>query len=681
MATLPPTQAPNATEYAGDEVNALILDPGSHSVRAGFAGEDVPKSVVPTSYGQLPSGERLFGENAIHLPRPDLEIRNPYDAEGIVEDWETASKLWEYTITSRLIGARPTAPSKNGLNDGKDEQGDVDMAAEIEGLEEQEKHLQEFPLLVSEPPWNPKKERERTIELAMEDWGVPAFFLAKTGQLAAYSQSKATALVVDIGARNTSVTAVWDGMVLGKSLHHTPLAGDWLTNQVRLMFAQQQPPVPLIPHYMVKSKTPVDANAPSSATYAKYPKPPTSSFHLQEEDRVLAAFKESVVQAWQGPGRLDSPAGQGNVTNSDYVKSIPPKPFELPDGWNTVFGLERFRVVEGLFDPAAAYTSPSIPKPNSDTSIPSIINKALQAVDVDSRPVLLNNIILTGAGSLIDKLPERIQADVQALYPNPKVRVLAHSSSVERKYGAFIGGSVLGSLGSFHQMWISREEYAESGRGVVEKRYKGHESDGSVELLKPTVYVPPPTKTRRTLTATKTNKPKAEKLTDEQLATLQASLFEQSRQKLNPTQVQPEDVMELSPDNIIKHLESELTKAKSRIAQLEGQEAAAVGHVVQAREEKSKVHQTLTNLRKTLLSRDQSIKRLQEKNAKLEAEVQQQKHVIAMLEAQAEELRRYSHGLRYQHAQASEFHNNMISNLQTEVDGLTAMVEEAKKHV
>ena len=149
----------------------------------------MPKSVVPTSYAQLPSGSKLFGENAIHLPRPDVEIRNPYDADGVVEDWETAAKLWEYTITSRLTGARQTGPSKNGLNDGKDEQGDVHMDEEMEGLEEQEKVLQEFPLLVSEPAWNPSKEREKTIEIAMEDWGVPAFFLAKTGQLAAYACS------------------------------------------------------------------------------------------------------------------------------------------------------------------------------------------------------------------------------------------------------------------------------------------------------------------------------------------------------------------------------------------------------------------------------------------------------------------------------------------------------------
>jgi actin-related protein len=60
------------------------------------------------------------------------------------------------------------------------------MDEEMEQLEEQEKPLQEFPLLMSEPAWNPAKERQKTIEIAMEEWGVPAFFLAKNGQLAAY---------------------------------------------------------------------------------------------------------------------------------------------------------------------------------------------------------------------------------------------------------------------------------------------------------------------------------------------------------------------------------------------------------------------------------------------------------------------------------------------------------------
>jgi len=186
--SLGPNQPPLKDDYAGDEINALVLDPGSHSTRAGFAGEDTPKSVVPTHYGAV-GDARLFGENAIHLARSDMDIRNPYDTDGLVEDWDTAAKLWEYTITSRLTGARQTPPSKNGLNDAaadgnKDENGDATMEG-MEQVEEQEKALAEYPLLMSEPAWNPQKNRERTMEIAMEEWGVPAFFLAKSGQLAA----------------------------------------------------------------------------------------------------------------------------------------------------------------------------------------------------------------------------------------------------------------------------------------------------------------------------------------------------------------------------------------------------------------------------------------------------------------------------------------------------------------
>ena len=241
------------------------------------------------------------------------------------------------------------------------------------------------------------------------------------------------------------------------------------------MFASMQPAVPLVPHYMVKSKTPVDAGAPSNATYVNFDKPPTASFRQLEEERVLLSFKESVVQLWQGPGRLDSAVngqgpGQASMTNMDAVKALPPKPFELPDGWNTVFGSERFKVAEGLFDHRAAYSDADHPQPKGEETIIAVANKSINACDVDVRPNLLGNVVLTGAGSLVEKLPERLQSDLQTMFPNPKVRVLANSNSVERKYGAWIGGSVLASLGTFHQMWVSKAEYEEFGSQIVEKR-------------------------------------------------------------------------------------------------------------------------------------------------------------------------------------------------------------------
>ena len=44
--------------YGGDEVGALVLDIGSHSVRAGYAGEEQPKCVFPNYMGVINEPER-----------------------------------------------------------------------------------------------------------------------------------------------------------------------------------------------------------------------------------------------------------------------------------------------------------------------------------------------------------------------------------------------------------------------------------------------------------------------------------------------------------------------------------------------------------------------------------------------------------------------------------------------
>ena len=105
---------------------------------------------------------------------------------------------------------------------------------------------------------------------------------------------------------------------------------------------------------MISSKTPVDATAPANATYRGFKIPPSESFRRLEEERVLTEFKESVVQVWGGPGRLSG--GQQDTPNEEVIKTLPGRPFEMPDGWNQVFGPDRFRVAEGIFDAKMALT-------------------------------------------------------------------------------------------------------------------------------------------------------------------------------------------------------------------------------------------------------------------------------------------------------------------------------------
>jgi len=178
--------APQTQEYAGDEINAIVLDPGACTIRAGFAGEDVPKSVVPSFYGIGRGSEnndkQYFGDNTIHNPSLQLDIKTPFDSESLIEDWDVATKLFEYTITSRLLGPQQTLSRQHASDEKNGEDGDVDMDKVVDALE---KPMEESPLLMTEPAWNPPKSREKTMEMAFESWGTPAFWIGRTGMLSA----------------------------------------------------------------------------------------------------------------------------------------------------------------------------------------------------------------------------------------------------------------------------------------------------------------------------------------------------------------------------------------------------------------------------------------------------------------------------------------------------------------
>ena len=449
---------------SSDEISALVLDPGYNTTRAGFAGEDVPKAVVPSQYGRTERTKYIFGDNSIHTPLPGMEMHNPMAKDGTVEDWDAAKELWEYAITSRLTNPRAKNPLSNGLNDSKDISAEDQAAMDIDSSDPQDQLLSENPLLMTETSWASGASREKAIEVAMEEWGVPAFWLARSGVLAAFAAGKPSALVIDVGASGTSVTPVHDGLILRKGVTKSPLGANFISDQLRLIFSTSQPQIPLTPHYMVTSKTQVDAQSQAQATYRTFPSgfAPTPSFRTFQEERLLTEFKESVVQVWPGPGRL-SGSTSGGVSNEDLVKAQPGRPFEFPDGYNQLFSAERYRAAEGLFDAKAALMGDGVPAVQVNQTIPALVQQALNAVDVDVRTHLLANTVITGGGSLTQGLVDRVNQELMAIYPGPRVKTQAPGNLYERRFGAWIGGSILASLGTFHQ--VSTVEYILSRLG------------------------------------------------------------------------------------------------------------------------------------------------------------------------------------------------------------------------
>ncbi|KAF7312743.1 hypothetical protein MIND_00289300 [Mycena indigotica] len=135
------------------------------------------------------------------------------------------------------------------------------------------------------------------------------------------------------------------------------------------------------------------------------------------------------------------------------------KSYELPDGHVITIGSERFRAPEALFQPSMlGLESPGIQTKTYDS---------IMRCDLDIRRDLYNNIVLSGGTTMFPGLADRMQKEMTAVAPaSVKVRVAAPP---ERKYSVWIGGSILASLSTFQNMWISKQEYDEMGPGIVHR--------------------------------------------------------------------------------------------------------------------------------------------------------------------------------------------------------------------
>ena len=93
---------------------------------------------------------------------------------------------------------------------------------------------------------------------------------------------------------------------------------------------------------------------------------------------------------------------------------------------------------------------------------------SIQRCDIDIKPDLYANTVLSGGTTMFPGIADRMQKEITALAPTTmKVKIIAPP---ERKYSAWIGGSILASLETFQKMWITREEYDESGPSIVHKK-------------------------------------------------------------------------------------------------------------------------------------------------------------------------------------------------------------------
>ncbi|KAK5654530.1 hypothetical protein OQA88_7159 [Cercophora sp. LCS_1] len=136
------------------------------------------------------------------------------------------------------------------------------------------------------------------------------------------------------------------------------------------------------------------------------------------------------------------------------------KSYELPDGQVITIGNERFRGPEAMFRPYFLGLE--------DGGLHILAFNSIMRCDVDDRMELYGNIVLSGGNTMFPGIADRMKKEMEALAPSSaKVKIIAPP---ERKYSTWIGGSILASLSTFQQMWISKQEYDESGPSMVHRK-------------------------------------------------------------------------------------------------------------------------------------------------------------------------------------------------------------------
>ena len=134
--------------------------------------------------------------------------------------------------------------------------------------------------------------------------------------------------------------------------------------------------------------------------------------------------------------------------------------YRLPDDTILELGNERFRIPEVFFTGNEEYPG--------FFGVHQMVYDCLNKCNINVKRELYGNMILTGGNSLFEGFSEKFSRKVQDLAPiGVKTRVLATNT---RKYSTWIGGSILGMLQGFKSIWVSKQDYEETGVLVMDKK-------------------------------------------------------------------------------------------------------------------------------------------------------------------------------------------------------------------
>lgn len=283
---------PSADEDAGSSLllnQPVVIDNGTSTLKAGFAGSSKPKVVVGTKVGRakhmrimpggaLESDQGPTGPSSVFVGRKlddhrgSFILEYPMDKGHVVDGgWDAMESLWEHVYSQPNLNAK----------------------------------MEDHPALLTEAPLNPRQHRDKVAEIFFETFRAPALFFAPPAVLSLYASGRTTGVVLDVGEGLTHAVPVYEGFALPHSVTRSDVAGRDVTRQMQLLLRR------------------------SGLT-----------FTTTAEADLVKRMKEETCYLTQ------TPAEDSTVVKESRTQ------YQLPDGQAVTLSTERYQAPNVLFDPS-----------------------------------------------------------------------------------------------------------------------------------------------------------------------------------------------------------------------------------------------------------------------------------------------------------------------------------------
>ncbi|KAJ7067397.1 actin family [Mycena amicta] len=186
------------------EPRPIVIDSGSETTKAGFAGDEAPHCVFPSIVCRSATGrpDYYVGDDA-WAKRDTLPVQHIIE-NGVV-NWDDMENLWEYTFHRELN----ISPADHAV-------------------------------LLTEPAYPPTGQRGKMAEVMFETFKIPALCIRPSAVLALHGSGRSTGIVLESGYGASRCVPIHDGQLLRNALREVGYAGQEITELLMLLLNKER---------------------------------------------------------------------------------------------------------------------------------------------------------------------------------------------------------------------------------------------------------------------------------------------------------------------------------------------------------------------------------------------------------------------------------------------------------